>query len=204
MTAIEAVGLLGMLSLLLISATPQFPPFSRSRALAVSGDKVTRLLAAARQHAIANKTLTAFIALVDHSSDANYRTFTIAARQHDGRWRQITNWEPLPDGITLDLDRSHCTFLYDSPSLPGFTSHQIAYEDQHLTPEDFACRIFLPHGGLSKADVPIQIRLVEGTVKGAGSDVVVQYERTDQDGEPASFYDITIAGATGRLKIHQR
>lgn len=163
-----------------------------------------RLLTAARQHAVANKTLTAFIALVDHSSDANYRSFTIAARQHDGRWRQITNWEQLADGITLDLDRGHCSFLYDSPALPGFTPHQIAFEDHHLTPEDFACRIFLPQGGLSNREIPAQIRLVEGTIRGAGSDVVVHYEHLNHDGEPAGVYDITISPATGKLKISQQ
>lgn len=195
---------MGVLSLLLLSASPQLPSLRGSRTLAVSGDNVARLLTAARQHAIAHKTMTAFIALVDHSSDANYRTFTIAARQHNGRWRQITNWEPLADGITLDLGRNHCSFLYDSPLLPGFTPHQIAYEDRHLLPEDFACRIFLPNGSLSNPDVPIQIRLVEGTVKGAGSDVVVHYEHEEQDGEPAHFYDISIVGTSGRLQIHRQ
>ncbi len=194
----ETICILGLMLLLACSWSPALKHLSSSRALNVSGNKIARMLDAARQNAITRQALTALIVLVD-GTEEKFRTFTIAERGEDGIWRQITNWEPLAAGITLEVDPQHCTFLDNPLPLPGYKSSQLAYCDRPLTSGEFAYVVFHPDGGLGSSDKTAQLRLVDGTFTNTSSEDSGSLRSPRI--KSTKCFDIAIGGDTGIQKL---
>lgn len=187
------------MGLIALASNTALKHLSSSRALTISGNKIARMLKAARENAVSKQALTALIVLAEHGSEGKFRIFTIAEREENGTWRQITNWEPLASGVTLEVDPRHCTLLDQSLPLPGYTHDELAYRDRPLSAEQFASLVFHPDGGLGSSHSTAQIRLVEGPSKATPGDY------TFTRSEPTTlFYDIAVAGATGVLTVRHR
>lgn len=196
----ETLCILSLIGLIAIASNTALTHLSSSRALTVSGNKIARMLKAARENAISKQVLTALIVLAEQGSEGKFRTFTIAERTENGTWRQITNWEPLAAGVTLEVDPRHCTLINQSLPLPGYVADEIAYCDRPLTTEQFASLVFHPDGGLGSSHGTAQIRLVERTNPETAED----YTLKSRGAAPAPCYDIAIAVSTGILKVQHR
>ncbi|MHA3775185.1 hypothetical protein ACXR0O_26985 [Verrucomicrobiota bacterium sgz303538] len=189
-----AVGLL--VAVVMATTVPKMIGIGKSRALAIAGEKVTRMITLARENAVGSNSPTALVLLTKRGSESGYCALAIVEAQTNGKWRQITNWEPLPEGVAVDLDRRHCTFLDKSPPLDGLDASRLGYRDRALTGAEFAYRVFLPNGALSNPDIPAQIRLVEDSSDGSRSGVASRYRPSDSK----HFYDIAIVGTTGAVR----
>jgi prepilin-type N-terminal cleavage/methylation domain-containing protein len=214
-TLIELLVVIAILAALLALVAPAVSNIGKARSLAISGNKVAQMATLARQNAMAKNVLTALVLLKDHGTEGSYRAFTVIehqisnAIQADGTaaasWHQITNWETLATGCTVDLDEVNCSFLKDSPDMPDFDATQLRYLNSSVSEGQVAYRMFLPSGGLSNPDRPAQIRLVEGYITGSSGGSEIRYTRPASGAAstngPANFYDISIVGTTGAVKI---
>lgn len=207
---IELLVVIAILTILMAFVAPAVSNIGRSRSLSVSGNKVAQMATLARQNAMAKNVLTALVMLKDHNSEGRYRAFTIIEHEVSNvtgangtlaaSWHQVSNWETLATGCTVDIDELNCSFLVDSPDLPDFHDGQLQYLKTAVRKDEIAYRMFLPSGGLSNPDRPAQIRLVEGYVEGAAGAPEIRYTRP-AEGRPSNFYDISIVGTTGAVKI---
>ncbi len=204
-TLVEMLAVTLIISTLLALIVPVLNSFSRTNSLVGGGDMVTNMIALARQTATSKNTMTALVLLGKQgSADADYRAFTVlqynVAQQ---TWVQNTPWALLPTGIIVDCsDTTNCTFLQNSPTAfpdlaSGQTTPPVLYQQKNVT--SFAARIFLPNGGLSNAQYPAQIRLVEGSLL-QGTQITYTHP-VPSTSAPANYYDIAVLGATGQTKV---
>lgn len=178
----------------------------RSMALTNAGNKVTRLMETARQQAITKNTLNAVVLMKSLGTEVDGRAFTVLEYTVAGGWRQIREWEVLPDGIVVDVGATgtDATFFANGPqpfpfadaSTPGAP---VAYGSNSSLPAGtYAARIFLPGGGLLNPDDAAQFRLVEGTVSGGK----VQFSQAE-GGVPSNYYRVVLLGTTGKTKVER-
>ncbi len=178
----------------------------RSMTLTNAGNKVTRLIEAARQQAITKNTLNAVVLMKSLGTEVDARAFTVLEYTVAGGWRQIREWEVLPDGIVVDVGATgtDASFFSNGPqpfpfadaSRPGAP---VAYGSNSSLPAGtYAARIFLPGGGLLNPDDAAQFRLVEGTVSGGK----VQFSQAER-GVPSNYYRVVLLGTTGKTKVER-
>lgn len=178
----------------------------RAMTLTNAGNKVTRLLDMARQQAITKNTLNAVVLVKSLGTEGDGRAFTVLEYTTAGCWRQICEWEVLPEGIVADLGAAgaDATFFANSPKLfpfadAGTPGAPVAYGSNSSLPADaYAARIFLPGGGLLNPEDAAQFRLVEGTVSGGK----VQFSQAE-GGVPSNYYRVVLLGATGKTKVER-
>lgn len=178
----------------------------RAMTLTNAGNKVIWLMEMARQQAITKNTLNAVVLVKSLGTEVDGRAFTVLEYTVAGGWRQIHEWEVLPDGIVADLGAAgaDATFFANSPQpFPfadgGTHGAPVAYGSNSSLPADtYAARIFLPGGGLLNPEDAAQFRLVEGTVSGGK----VQFSQAE-GGVPSNYYRVVLLGATGKTKVER-
>lgn len=169
-------------------------------AITNAGNKVSQICDGARQRAMTGNVLTAVVVLTNANTPEDGRAFSIFEYPPGGpTWKQVTEWNTLPDGITIDLNNNaYGSFIHNSTPLPFYTAGSIKYHDKALTPSQFAARVFVPSGGLLDSNEASQLQVVDGTNSGA----TTTYTKAPQ-GTPLNYYRITILGATGKTKIER-
>ena len=202
----ELLTVIALLAIVTALVAPAVTGLGRSSALAVGGNTVSNLVTIARQKAISKNTMTALVLLTDQGSEADYRALTILEYTAGGGWSQVSKWEVLPVGISVDTNLGASTFLTHSPQpfpfidgIPKQENPPVLYLQDSIRQNGYAARIFLPNGGLQNPEYPAQIRLVEGF----SSDGETRYSHTDSNGLPPNYYDIAIVGATGLAKVNR-
>lgn len=199
-TLIELLMVVAIVATLLGLMLPAALGIASSSRLTNAGNQVHNLASLARQRAATNNTLTALILLGAQGATDDYRAFAVAEFQSGRGWVPVTGWEPLPEGIIVAASNlTECTFLLNSPNPFPFHSSPnlpLLHQDRPVSGSAYAARIFLPSGRLLDSETPSQLRLVEGFLQNGA----VIYRQTDDAGQPANYYDITILGATGMTK----
>lgn len=178
----------------------------RAISLTNAGNKVIWLMEMARQQAITKNTLNAVVLMKCLGTEVDGRAFTVLEYTVAGGWRQIHEWEVLPDGIVADLGAAggDAAFFANSPQpFPfadgGTHGAPVAYGSNSSLPVGtYAARIFLPGGGLLNPEDAAQFRLVEGTVSGGK----VQFSQAE-GGVPSNYYRVVLLGATGKTKVER-
>lgn len=196
---VELLCVMAIIVLIVGALVPAVHSFGRAASLQTAGEKVSNLLALARQNSIAKNVLTAVVVVTEPSIPERYRAMAIyeVPTQADGalptatNWKQINRWEFLPQGIIFDQS----TFQTDRnavlPTLP-----EVIFRGQ-ATPS-YSYVVFLPNGSIYEPQAN-SIRIAEGAwPPGAGAPL---YTRPKIGGMPANFINVSIIGASGRLKI---
>jgi prepilin-type N-terminal cleavage/methylation domain-containing protein len=194
---------------------PAITNFGKANLLRTSGDRVSGLLKAARQNAMARNAMTALVVITDPAVDLRYRGFALLELKGSSSvastsdWKQISKWDILPEGVVVDPSWPSDQVLAFAQSsaqiqlLPATLAlpTQLNYGPQKISSYKFL--VFLPSGCLlidNSANLA-QIQLAEGFFR-QGSDTPV-YTRPSSGGGPANYYRISILGATSRLKIER-
>ena len=199
---VELLVVMAVVALLLGIAGMAFNNFGRSTSLAAAGNRVAAILEQARQHAMSQGAMTTVAISTDSANSKRNQAFVVLAARprSDGEaltaadWKQVSKWEILPEGITVDSGSS----FTDSgtklvPSLPSQLPER-AGEGSN----SFRYVIFQPSGAVLGGGAA-SLRLVEGDwPSGAGSPT---YTRPGSDGAPGNYYKLTLIAATGRLKV---
>ncbi len=199
---IELLVVMAVISLMLVLAAAAFNNFGKSTALAASGNRVAGILEQARQHALSQGAMTAVAIATDSASPKRNQAFVVLAARprSDGAaltaadWKQVSKWEVLPEGITVD---SGSTFTESGtklvPSLPSQLPERAGERSN-----SFRYVIFQPSGAILGGGAA-GLRLVEGIwPSGAASPT---YTRPGSDGTPGNYYKMSLIAATGRLKV---
>lgn len=175
--------------------------------LTSAGNKIADLVVLARQVAVSENTATAVVVLTRDGLVTDrggaYRSVAII-KLEDNAWKQVAPWENLPDGTLIDPNTSISTFFQNATlpaGLAGDGPPQFNFRGTKIGLNDVACRVFLPGGGMLNPDQSPQLRVVEGEVTGGAT---ARYRRTGSDGLPSNFYDLTLLGVTGQVKVVRR
>lgn len=194
-TLLELLAVMALMGLLMVLAAPVLNPGSK---LAGSGNRIVALVDRARQHSASNNVMTALVLITDANTGGDYRAFTLLEYNAENSalgWKQVAPWENLPPGVMVDTDVSGSTFLSNTVHpLPFTHDSMLPAKYQGASISSYACRVFLPAGGLTNPASPARIQLVEGQLKGAN----VVYTRPGAGGGSANWYAVAIVGATGR------
>jgi len=186
-TLVELLAVVAIMALLLSLGSASFFHIGRSHQLTAAGNGISHLAHLAHQEAITQNTPSALVFLKP-VSEAVPGAFAVLLLQDD-RWKQISKWEILPEGIVLDEGAS--SFLQNA-ALPPIVAGGAAiarFREQAVTADACAARVFLPGAGsLWNPDQPATLRLVE-RAGGAASQ---------------NYYDITLLGPTGLARIERR
>ncbi len=181
--------------------------------LANAGASISGFIESARENAILKRQPVA-VAMLVSGEDAN-RAFTAlgyvppASGQTNGSWKQISRWELLPQGVTVDLGADSAgnalTGLLPSGSppvgtaLPSLVRKGATYAASD--PSGYGYVVFMPDGSLfqnANGSTPPVLRLIEGNWQ-EGS---IQYTGgKDDNGNTANYVEISINQATGKVKI---
>lgn len=198
---IELLGVMAIVAVVVGLMVPAMSNFGRAGALRTAGEKVSNLLALARQNAIAKNALTAVVVVTEPGISDRYRALAIYEMppKADGTsstskdWRQVNRWELLPDGIIFDQS----TFQTDpSAVLPALP--EVNFRGAET--QSYSYVVFLPNGAIWEPNAN-SIRLVEGFWPEGAS--VPNYTRPKNGNSPANFFNVSIIGASGRLKVDQ-
>lgn len=175
--------------------------------LTSAGNKIANLVVLARQVAVSENTATAVVVLtkdgLSNDRGGAYRSVAII-KLEDNAWKQVSPWENLPDGVVIDPSASISTFFQNATlptGLGGDTSPQFNFRGARVGLNDLACRVFLPGGGMLNPDQSPQLRVVEGELAGGAT---ARYRHTAADGLPSNYYDLTLLGVTGQIKVARR
>jgi len=198
---IELLSVMAILALVVGALVPAVNNFGRATSLQTASGKVSSLLALARQNSISRGAMTAVVIVTDPSVEERDRAMAIyeITPKTDGTlpgpsdWKQINRWEVLPEGIIFDQSTFQSDRSAVLPALP------IVNFRGQSTPT-YRYVVFLPNGSIYDPNAN-SIRLVEGSwPPGASSPT---YTRPTSAGSPAHFFNVSIIGASGRLKIDQ-
>lgn len=204
------VEILVVMSVILVILTVSFTGLGgsmRSLALTDAGNKLTQLCDAARQRAMSANVLTAVVAVTGLGTPEDGRAFCILECPPGGPWKQVREWEFIPEGTTLDVSASGDnlgTFAAHSPSVFPFNGGQtgapVVFRQHAALPAGtYAARIFLPGGSLKNAHEPARFQIVEGTTASGQT----AYTHKGGGQTPANYYRITLIGATGGTKVER-
>jgi len=199
-TLVELLAAMGIILTMVVLVAPAFTGISKGSALKAGGNTVSAMALLARQNSLSKNAMTAFVVLGAAGTDADYRAFSLfeITPHLDGTpavtadWKQITEWKILADGVVAD----NCTFTASSvPMAPPFPTLQ--FRGTPVTAYQYA--VFLPSGALTSQS-PCHVRLAPGFFP-PGSQTVRYTTAIGSGGAPANYYDISIVGATGYVKV---
>jgi prepilin-type N-terminal cleavage/methylation domain-containing protein len=192
-TLLELLIVVAIIILVLSFSIPAVTGLTRSNNLNSGGRLVSNLMSIARSEAINRRALIRFEVATDwpNDSSASYRKITLV--QHDastGTDTQLTKWETLPDGVTLQpQDPNPGTGAY------FFTLNQtqtpaLKIGGQNVTTQYIE---FLPTGAVNvaPANSPVRLRVVPGYF--ASANAVTTTSSTN-------WYDMAVDAIVGRIK----
>ncbi|MFA7342977.1 MAG: prepilin-type N-terminal cleavage/methylation domain-containing protein [Terrimicrobiaceae bacterium] len=195
------VELLVVMGIMVILTSLLAPMFNTGGKLAGSGNQIAFLVDQARQHSMSKNVMTALVLNTDDNTGGGHRAFTLLeynAEDAAQEWRQVSQWLNLPTGIVVESE-TNSSFIDNSPSsLPFAADSTLPVKYQGAQVGNYAFRVFLPSGALSKPSSAAEIQLVEGSRQGSRT----AYTRPGAGGA-ANWYRISIIGATGRGKIER-
>lgn len=201
----ELLCVTAILAMMLSLSTFAFHRIGKAATLSAAGNRVTAAIRLAGQHARSQSSQTAVVVLEDSSFPQNGRMYTLMelASPRDGSqpgpadWRQLTNWETLPDGILIEFPDPELSFRSsnDQPSTP-FPPLQI----EGRTVTRYRYTTFLPSGRLGQSSTAV-VRLSEGYYQ--PEDHLPVHTHAGTGGVPLNYYSISILAATGRTKIER-
>ena len=212
----ELLLVMAIMVILIGLTVPAISSFRSANLLSASGGKVVNLLNLARQNSMSRNTMTAFVMITDPASTAPYRSFALmelvplsgGTPPSTRTWKQISNWETLPDGVMADP-----AWPADAvQSLPDSSAQALLLPaSMAITP--FACGgetvdsyrylIFMPTGGLflNGSSSVVQLQLVEGFLpRGSGTPTYTK-PANSSGGSLANYYRISALTTTGRVKV---
>lgn len=200
-TLIELLLVMVIMAVLIGIGIGSFSGTIRGMSLTNAGNKVTMIMEAARQRAMAGNVLTAVVLVTGSGTSEDGRALTVIEYPQEGpAWIQIRDWELLPSGIVVDVGNNAAaegSFIALSKPLPftnGGTTAPVSYQGQALNQTQFAARVFLPGGGVLNASDAAELRVVEGNV----ADGKTTYPNPDG---PSNYYRITLLTSNGRTKV---
>lgn len=179
--------------------------------LSGAGNRVSNLALLARQNSLAKNAMTALVMISDSNTEGDYRAFRLyeIVPRTDGQplkagdWSPLGAWETTPDGVVVDA----CTFTSSTvpmtPPLPQITYRKsgVAGTTPSVDSEvgNYQYVVFLPTGALL-GGAPATVRLVQG-YRVPGAQVTTYTSTRGADGKGANYYQISLLGANGRVKI---
>lgn len=175
----------------------------KGTALQQSGSLVVALVDQARQMAVTKNTMSALVLLADAGTEDDYRAFTQLEYKPDMGWTQVRDWQRLPKGVLVDFSSGESSFLTRSPAVfpllqPGESHPPLRFNGRELRQrKSYAACIFMPSGARRNADQPARLRLVAGFKE--GSQLI--YSQRGTSGRPPNYFDVTIVGVTGAVKV---
>lgn len=175
-----------------------------SASLSGEGERVSALISLARQSAMTKNALTALIIVTDPQSDGSFRAISLweALPRPDGTtpvpgdWKQLTKWDRIRTGVVFTPPALDPPSKATNPAFPQFKYGGVTLDQA----SGFACKIFLPSGGLLGGQHGA-IKLAEGFVTAKAPSP--SYTNKNNAGEPANTYTITIIAATGHSVIER-
>jgi len=206
-TLVEIIVVMVVMLVIMTVAFTGLGGAMRGIRLTDGGNKITQLCDAARQRAMGANVLTAVVAVTALGVPEDGRAFCILECPPGGPWKQIREWEFIPEGMTLDVsaeaDNLH-SFLELSPEVFPFNGGKAGAPvtfGQHadLPVGTYAARIFLPGGSLKNASEPAIFQIVEGVTSSGQT----TYSQMGDGQKPANYYKVTIIGATGGTKVER-
>jgi hypothetical protein len=168
--------------------------------LSGAGNRVSNLALLARQNSLAKNAMTALVMIADSGTEGDYRAFRLyeIVPRTDGQplsasdWSPLGTWETTPDGVVVDICSFTSSTVPMTPPLP-----QITYRNSVIGSYQYV--VFLPTGALL-GGTPAAVRLAQG-YRAPGSQVVTYTSARGADMKGANYYQISLLGANGRVKI---
>jgi prepilin-type N-terminal cleavage/methylation domain-containing protein len=209
-TLMEILAVLAIISIV-TAATFSYGAFGSTGfgKLESSGNQVVDLVDQARQTAVSKNEMTALLVVTDPSNALRNQLMMVYELQSSANgsaatsanWVPSTSWQILYNGVLADPNPSYFTFNNSSdtsstagvpsPSLPAIT-----YLAQPVAAYKYV--VFTADGGLLSGN-SATVRISPGIFPQGSSTVV--YTGGTTSGIPNNFYNITILGATGMVKI---
>lgn len=179
-TLIELLTVLAVIIMLVALVAANMGDLGSSRNLANGGSLLRGLVDQARQTARSHNSMTMLVGRLD--GDDGGRLFTLLERRSgSAAWQQISKWERLPDGISLDREESEI-FVQSATDTTTLARPTLKHGAAQIQPSQYGYAVFLPGGRLyaSTAEPP------------------VLYLKHLQAGEdPKNYYKIVINPMTG-------
>jgi hypothetical protein len=179
----------------------------KANALTSGGNRITDLLASARQNSISRHAFTAVV--IKSAGDARYSAYCLfeLTRNDDGAfaaWKTLAPWRSLPEGVRFDpapVKAPALNFLDMSKPLPLPLAIAVQFRGKAVDlASDVAYQIFAPDGTLTRGE-PVRLRLVEAAENLAGPGII--YTGRKVADKPANYYDIVILRETGQAKVER-
>lgn len=179
-TMVELLMVIAVISLLAALTVANVGDLGASRSLDNAGSNVRDLISRARNTARSHSSLTMFVTPITGEEKDQYKVFAILERTNDSpTWKQITQWERLPEGIILDKDKSE-VFLNSATATTNIALPVLKQKGKNINPGGYAFALFSPEGGLEALnDLP----------------PVLHFKR-DKPNE-TNYYEVVINNTTG-------
>lgn len=174
-----------------------------------SGNQVVDLIDLARQTAVSKNEMTALVVVTDPSVGLRNQLLMVYELQMpvngsaptSANWVPSTGWQMLYHGVLADPNPTYFTFnnSSDSSSTAGVPSPSfpaINYLGQNVSTYKYL--VFTADGSLLSGN-SATVRISPGAFPQGSSTVV--YAGGTTGGVPNNYYNITILGATGMVKI---
>jgi len=201
-TLIEILVVITIIAILLAITGSSFTGAMRGMAITNAGNKVTQMCEAARQRAMATNVLTAVVLVTNADDPEDGRAMMVMEYPPGGSaWKQVSEWESLPNGTTVDLNSTttYNSFVTDRSPLPFASGDSVKFRGAPLSTTQYAARVFVPSGGLLDTNQRSQLQVVDGeSVNGSTT-----YSKSTTGGVPDNYYRVTILGATGKTKVER-
>jgi len=200
-TLVEMLVVVTVIGLLLALAGAGLGGAMQGMAMTNAGNKVTQVIDAARQRAMTANVLTAVVLVTNSGEAEDGRALTVIEYPPGGSaWTQYSEWDLLPEGVTIDLNNNdYGSFVNSKDPLPFFSSDSVKYKTKSLTPDQFTVRVFVPSGGLLDSSQASQLQVVDGL----NDNGTTTYTKALVNNIPANYYRVTILGSTGKTKIER-
>ena len=213
-TLLEIVVVLAIVAILAVFAVPAM--VSSGTNVSTGAEQVTATLAFARSEAIAKRTVVRFGIVTgwDENESAEYRKYSLWAWDRaQERYRQIQNWETLPQGLVFETRRpkyiARADYAKADPSssrgdyVTGGEENVFTASSQS-SPVQVHYLEFKPSGraGIEGGDMRnILFSIVPGTLHG-GSFSKVAYS-PQENGKPNDWAQFNIDTLTGRVRYYR-
>lgn len=194
-TLLEMLAVIAIIGLVSALATPALNALGKTAAVGTGGSRLAGLASVARQNAVSKQAMTALVLSNQGTTRGRLLTIVELATPANGAapgsadWRQISQWELLPEGTILE--HLSAAQIPPQPALPG-----LPYKEGII--QDFKFVVFCPDGSLLDSECQT-FRLAEGFYT-EGSDEPA-FIKPNSGGAPQNFCNITVLPKTGRTKI---